>query len=186
MVKEPRPGRVKTRLGAEIGMTNAAWWYRHQCKATLRRLRDPRWQLVLSVSPDIEGMKSRVWPRDLARMPQGWGGLDDRMRSALAAAPGPVVLIGSDIPGVTRGHIVRAFKALVSARSVVGPAKDGGFWLIGLSGPNLAAQSLFRKVAWSKPDTLVQTLPTLPAPVAFADEMQDVDSAADLPRGGRK
>ena len=50
MVKEPRPGRVKTRLGRDIGMVGAAWWFRHQTRSLIRRLRDPRWQIVLAVA----------------------------------------------------------------------------------------------------------------------------------------
>ena len=42
MVKEPRAGRVKTRLGKDIGLTAAAWWFRHQVKRLLRRIDDPR------------------------------------------------------------------------------------------------------------------------------------------------
>ena len=51
MVKEPHPGRVKTRLGRELGMIAAAWWFRHQVARLLRRVEDPRWRLVLAVSP---------------------------------------------------------------------------------------------------------------------------------------
>ena len=71
MLKEPRPGRVKTRLGREIGLTGSAWWFRHQTRSLLMRLRDPRWQIVLAVAPDAEGLTSRVWPADLPRIPQG-------------------------------------------------------------------------------------------------------------------
>ena len=60
MVKEPRPGRVKTRLGRNIGMTAAAWWFRHQTARLLRRLRDPRWQIVLAVAPDRAGLADAV------------------------------------------------------------------------------------------------------------------------------
>ena len=67
MIKEPRPGRVKTRLGREIGMTAAAWWFRHQTRRLLRRLQDPRWELILSVAPDREALQSRVWPAHLPR-----------------------------------------------------------------------------------------------------------------------
>ena len=74
MVKEPRPGRVKTRLGHEIGMVEAARWFRRQSLSLLRNLRDPRWELVLAVSPDREGLASRIWPAGLARVPQGRGG----------------------------------------------------------------------------------------------------------------
>ncbi len=86
MVKEPpHPGRVKTRLGKGIGMTRAAWWFRHQTARLLRRIRDPRWDTVLAVAPpDIEGLTSRIWPEDLPRVAQGPGGdLGDRMGGRL-------------------------------------------------------------------------------------------------------
>lgn len=182
MVKEPRPGRVKTRLGRDIGMTAAAWWFRHQTRALIRRLRDPRWQIVLCVAPDREGLRSRVWPPDLPRLPQGRGNLGDRMARMLDATPGPSVLIGGDIPGIRRTHIARAFRALGDHASVIGPAPDGGFWLIGLKHPSRAPRSLFRNVRWSHPDTRADTLPTLPQPVALIDELADVDTASDLHR----
>ena len=180
MVKEPRPGRVKTRLGKDIGMTSAAWWFRHQTRDLLRRLRDPRWEIVLAVSPDREGMGSRVWPGDLARVPQGRGDLGQRMARVLRQTKGPSVLIGGDIPGIERPHVARAFAALGSRPAVAGPAPDGGYWLIGLRHPSRQRACLFEGVRWSTPDALADTLPTLPQPVAFADTLSDVDSAADL------
>lgn len=182
MLKEPRPGRVKTRLGRQIGMTDAAWWYRHHTTRLLRRLRDTRWQIVLSVSPDRAGLASRVWPPDLPRIPQGEGDLGRRMARALCAMPGPAVLIGSDIPDVKRTDIADAFRALGQSPSVIGPARDGGFWLVGLRHPCLASPGLFRNVRWSHPETLEDTLPTLPHPVACAARLSDVDSATDLLR----
>ncbi len=180
MVKEPRAGRVKTRLGREIGMTTAAWWYRHQCRRLLRRLRDPRWQIVLAVSPDHKGLQSRAWPGNLARLPQGPGDLGVRMARALRSTQGPTALIGSDIPGISRAHIADAFAALGRKPSVIGPATDGGFWLIGLAHPAGAPAGLFEGVRWSGPETLADTLPTLPGPTALIDTLDDVDSAADL------
>jgi len=133
MVKEPRAGRVKTRLGRDIGMVDAAWWFRHQSRRLIRRLRDPRWQIVLTVAPDIQGMASRFWPHDLARMPQGRGDIGQRMLRALRAIPvGPVCLVGADIPDLSRRHVARAFGALGSSDVVFGPAVDGGFWLVGV------------------------------------------------------
>lgn len=180
MVKEPRPGRVKTRLGRDIGMTTAAWWFRHQSLALICRLRDPRWQIVLAVTPDREGQTSRVWPADLARIPQGQGDLGQRMARCLAATQGPTLLIGADIPGVTRAHIARTFAALGTARSVIGPATDGGFWVIGLHHPQHQPAKLFQDTRWSHPQTLADTLPTLPQPVAFTDILADVDTVKDL------
>ena len=180
MVKEPRPGRVKTRLGRALGMTRAAWWYRHQTARLIRRLEDPRWTILLAVSPDREGMLSRIWPERIVRIPQGQGDLGQRMARALCATPGPTVLIGSDIPGVEQRHIARAFRALGQAQSVIGPAPDGGYWLVGLRHPSLAPPGLFQDVRWSHLETLADTLPTLPQPVALIDTLSDVDEVADL------
>ena len=127
MLKEPHPGRVKTRLGREIGRVEAAWWFRHQTLSLLRRLDDPRWQLVLAVSPDGEGMASRIWPGHLPRLPQGRGDLGDRMgRVFRSLPPGPVLIVGGDIPGIAPAHIAHAFRALGRADAVFGPAPDGG------------------------------------------------------------
>jgi len=79
MLKEPHPGRVKTRLGRGIGLVPAAWWFRHQVRRLLREVEDPRWDVVLAVSPDAEGLTSRVWPAHFVRVAQGSGDLGDRM-----------------------------------------------------------------------------------------------------------
>lgn len=182
MVKEPHPGRVKTRLGRDIGMVGAAWWFRHQTSALIRRLRDPRWRIVLAVSPDTEGLASRVWPADLARRPQGHGDLGQRMGRQLRGAPrGPVCLIGADIPGVTRAHVARAFSALGAADFVFGPAPDGGYWLVGATRRCALPPGLFGDVRWSSEHALGDTLAGLAGHrVALVDMLQDVDTAADL------
>ncbi len=180
MVKVPRAGRVKTRLGRDIGMTRAAWWFRHQTARLIRRLRDPRWQIVLAVTPDRDGLQFRRWPTDIARISQGAGDLGDRMARVLRATPGPTVLIGADIPGVTRAHIARAFQALGAAPSAIGPAPDGGYWCVALRHPASPPAHLFHGVRWSTEHALEDTLPTLPQPVATLDLLADVDSASDL------
>ena len=181
MVKVPRPGRVKTRLARDIGATAAARWSRHQTARLLRRLRDPRWQLVLSVSPDREGLTSRIWPADIPRLPQGAGDLGDRMARALRSTPGPTLLVGADIPDLGKQQIARAFRALGDHASVLGPATDGGYWLVGLRHPSRAPAAMFRDVRWSTRYALADTLPTLPAPVARTDVLSAVDTVADLP-----
>lgn len=180
MVKEPRPGRVKTRLGRDIGMVDAAWWYRHQTRALQRNLRDPRWKILLAVAPDREGLQSRVWSGDMSRIPQGSGDLGVRMARVFAATPGPTLLIGSDIPGITKAHISRAFGLLRRGGSVIAPSTDGGYWLVGLSHPARPNPRLFDNVRWSSPDTLADTLCGLPSPIAMADTLRDVDTVSDL------
>ncbi len=183
MVKVPRPGRVKTRLGAEIGHVSAAWWFRHQVTRLLRRLRDPRWEIVLAVTPDAEGLRARVWPPDLRRSPQGRGDLGPRMARQLRAglATGPTCLIGADIPGVTRPHIARAFQALGSHDAVFGPALDGGYWLVGLSPRRAPPPTLFHTARWSSEHALADSRSTLSDHrIAMIDALADVDTAADL------
>ena len=182
MVKEPRPGRVKTRLGRDIGMVGAAWWFRHQTRALIRRLRDPRWRIVLAVSPDREGLISRIWPADLPRAAQGRGDLGDRMRRMLQGMPkGPVCLIGADIPGITRSHIAQAFKALGRQQMVFGPAPDGGYWLIGAQRYGALPSGLFSNVRWSTEHALTDTLASVPGTrVALLGQLRDVDTVADL------
>lgn len=180
MVKEPRPGRVKTRLGQDIGMVAAAWWFRHQMRRLLRRLRDPRWQLVLAVAPDRAGLASRVWPADLPRLPQGPGDLGARMARIMRSTPGPTLITGADIPGITRPHVAAAFRALGRSASVIGPAPDGGYWLVGLRHPRRAPPDLFARVRWSSVHARADTEATLPGPVARVATLADVDRARDL------
>lgn len=183
MVKEPRPGRVKTRLGRDIGMTAAAWWFRHQTRQLLRHLADPRWQIVLAVAPDREGMQSRIWPAQLARWPQGRGDLGARMARMLGQVPrGPACLIGGDIPGIRRHHIAQAFAALGGHDAVFDPAPDGGYWLIGLKHPRRQPAGFFQGVRWSTQHALADSRATLPGHrIAEVACLRDVDTVHDLP-----
>jgi len=182
MLKMPRSGRVKTRLGRDIGMVAAAWWFRHQSGALIRRLRDPRWRIVLAVAPDVEGMASRCWPGDLARMAQGRGDIGQRMVRALRQVPlGRVCLVGADISGMTRAHVARAFAALGGNDVVFGPAVDGGFWLVGVRHGRRVPKGMFEGVRWSVSETLEDSLASLGGKrVALVDRLADVDSGADL------
>lgn len=182
MLKEPRAGRVKTRLGRDIGMTAAAWWFRHQTRQLLRRVADPRWTVVLAVAPNNRVASSRVWPAQFARIPQGEGDLGDRMTRALRhAPPGPVCVIGGDIPDITAPRIAEAFAALGRNDAVFGPAPDGGYWLIGLRRVRAVPPTLFAGVRWSSADALADTVATLPDhSIGYVATLQDVDTAADL------
>ncbi|MEM6406962.1 MAG: TIGR04282 family arsenosugar biosynthesis glycosyltransferase [Pseudomonadota bacterium] len=180
MVKEPRPGRVKTRLGAGLGLVGAAWWYRHQVARLLREVDDPRWRVVLAVAPDREGLASRIWPRVFDRVAQGGGDLSARMTRALRqAGPGPVCLIGSDIPGIRQRHIAEAFEALGRADAVFGPSEDGGYWLVGIR--HAVPRGMFDKVRWSSAQALADSEASLEGlRVARVAMLRDVDTVDDL------
>lgn len=181
MVKAPVAGRVKTRLGREIGMVPSAWWFRHQVARLLRRLEDPRWQIVLAVAPDT-ALGAAHWPAHLPRAAQGSGDLGARMARLLRLPHcGPVCLIGGDIPAIRPPHIARAFSALGPASFVFGPAQDGGFWLTGLRHPSLVPAGLFTNVRWSTHHALSDSIVSLKGRThVLVDTLRDVDRAADL------
>ncbi len=184
MLKEPRPGRVKTRLGRDIGLTAAAWWFRHQSARLIRRLsRDPRWHITAAVSPDT-AVASRAWPLHLHRMAQGSGDLGDRMaRIFRSLPPGPALIIGADIPGITPAHINAGFEALGRHDAVIGPAPDGGYWLIGLRrGGRPVPAHIFKAVRWSSEHAMADTIRSLGADLSVAKiaTLRDVDRVSDL------
>ena len=180
MVKAPLAGRVKSRLAREVGAGEAVRFYRTATAALLRRLgADPRWHTSLAVTPDgAAGMP--FWPATLARFGQGGGDLGMRMQRVLdRAGPGPVVIIGSDIPAIRSSHIAAAFAALGPADVVFGPATDGGYWLVGAKRLPRVPQ-LFDTVRWSSPDTLADTLGNIAGlKVAFVERLSDVDDGKD-------
>jgi rSAM/selenodomain-associated transferase 1 len=187
MARAPQPGRVKRRLARDIGATAAARFYRAILAAQVRQLsRDPRWTLWLFVTPDHD-VAHPVWrsARRLKVKGQGRGDLGERMKRPFhVLPPGPVVLVGSDIPLMRPYHIWRAFRLLGQHDLVFGPASDGGFWLVGARRSRPAPASLFKGVHWSTAQTLAETLITVPShiSVALADTLDDVDDAAGYRR----
>lgn len=180
MAKAPRMGRVKTRLAAGLGLVGA-WAFHRRCLIdTARKLTDGRWNCRLSVTPDwaVADLRLDGW----SGIAQGGGDLGARMvRPLQSLPPGPVVIVGSDIPGVHARHIAAAFHALGQNDWVFGPATDGGYWLVGARRrPRLADP--FKGVRWSSEHALADTLANLPkgTRVAFLETLADVDEAADL------
>ena len=178
-VRQPALGRVKRRLGAEIGATAARRVYDALTRRAIVRLAGTRrWRTVLAVTPDRAAW--RGWPRRLRRVGQGHGDLGARMARALQTLAAPrAVLIGSDIPDVSPPVIARAFAALGRARFVFGPAVDGGYWLIGWRRGAWPLAAL-AGVRWSSPHALADSRASLPAGhrVALVDRLADLDDGA--------
>ena len=173
--RAPRLGAVKRRLARGIGAMAALRFYRGQLAATLAAARDPRWRLELAITPDHGRAR---WPRGVARVNQGRGGLGARMARALGRHR-RAVLVGSDIPGLARDDLAAAFRALGRADAVFGPAEDGGYWLVGMA-PRRPARP-FADVRWSSPHTLGDTLANFAGRrVALLRTLRDVDTAEDL------
>jgi rSAM/selenodomain-associated transferase 1 len=185
MAKLPVAGRVKTRLAREIGMVEATRFYRTTMRAVIARLAgQPFWRTYLSVSPDT-GTASPMLPPGVGRLAQGAGDLGARMQRPMRTLPpGPVCVIGTDIPGIAPADVRRAFRSLGRAEIVFGPAEDGGFWLVGMRRrPRIIDP--YAGVRWSRDDTLASVEANLGArPPARTTRLADVDGARDLRRFG--
>jgi rSAM/selenodomain-associated transferase 1 len=183
--RSPALGRGKRRLARDIGDLAALRFERLMLARLLRRLRrDRRWHLRLAVAPDPALQRKRLWPRGIPIIGQGGGDLGERMRHALATCPpGPAVLIGTDIPALGPHHIAAAFRLLGQHDLVFGPARDGGFWLVGAR-RSLCLPPLFSAVRWSGPHALEDVLANLPrhVSVGFAARLDDVDDGASFRR----
>lgn len=188
-VKAPYAGRVKTRLGADIGMGRAAALFRIMTERTISEATKGLWRTTLAVDPPgaVAGFET-LWPSQLVRTPQARGDLGARMRHAFyEAPPGPVVIIGADAPGMRARNLREAFAALKGADAVFGPAEDGGYWLIGLS-RRRATPGLFNGVRWSTRHALADTVKSLPPSfrIQYLERLRDIDTAHDLSAVGSR
>jgi len=169
---------VKSRLAAGIGALPALRFYRQTTARVLRLLgRDARWRTLIAVTPS-RALHGRFWDPSLSRLDQGAGDLGRRMARVLRALPpGPAVIVGSDIPDLAPRHVADAFCALGRFDAVLGPADDGGYWLMGLKRTRPIPARLFEGVRWSSPHALTDTRASLPSRfrVALLDTLGDVD-----------
>jgi rSAM/selenodomain-associated transferase 1 len=185
MVKSSAAGRVKTRLAREVGTVWATRFYRVAATAVIGRVAQPgRWRTFIAVTPDRAHVPE-AWLRNATLTTQVGGNLGDRMQRIMAhAAPGPVVIVGSDIPRIRARHVWSAFQALGGNDAVFGPAPDGGYWLVGLRrSPRILAP--FKAVRWSSEHALADTKANLPgARWTDIEVLADVDDARDLASEG--
>lgn len=182
-LKAPRLGTVKTRLAATLGDAAALQVHRALVEVVLRQLA-PVPGVELRFTPDDACREISPWMRaGWIATPQGPGDLGQRLRRAFKDHFGSgaerVVVIGSDCPAVAFEDIRIAWAALRTDDVVIGPASDGGYWLIGL---RESQPAVFRGIAWGTAKVLRQTLDRAEARglrVHLLRELADVDTAVD-------
>lgn len=189
LLKAPHSGTVKTRLAATVGEAEAvriyAWMVERQVTAL-----PPGWPASIHYEPPDARAEMERWlsplHSGLEYRPQVSGDLGARLIAAFAAefargAP-KVLAIGGDCPGLDQAILQAAGAALDTADGVLGPAADGGYYLIGLRAP---CPPLFSDIPWSTPEVLARTRAALSRQKLTALELpvlEDVDDAAGWAR----
>jgi rSAM/selenodomain-associated transferase 1 len=188
-LKWPEPGLAKTRLIPALGPEAAAGVYRLLAEAEIGATRPQagEYDRLLCYSPADAEARIRGWFPGEPVWAQPEGDLGHRMAAAIAEGFGRgaerVAIIGTDVPSVSRLTVRDAFRALDSADVVLGPALDGGYYLLALARPR---PELLREMAWSTPGILAATrarAAALGLRTHLLEAMSDVDSLEDLAAG---
>lgn len=183
--KAPQPGTAKTRLIPALGAEGAAALARrmleHSIQQALAACAGPV-ELCMSPAPDDPAWQGITLPDAVARSAQGEGDLGERMARVIfrITQQQPVLLMGSDCPGLTAARIGEAARQLQAHDAVLLPVADGGYVLIGLKAP---FPELFTHMPWSTSAVAAETLRRMAAlglRVWQGPQLHDIDEAADL------
>ena len=185
--KAPVPGRVKTRLAADLGPTRATEIYRELGHRTVEALRPGPWVTTVHVDPpdadSIDAVTTWLGP-DVLYQGQASGDLGKRMRTAIddeLRGADAVCIVGADVLELEESVLRQGFEALETHDVVIGPAPDGGYYLIGMS---RVRPELFEAIPWSTPRVLELTLQRTEAAglsVSILEPRTDVDTIDDVP-----
>jgi rSAM/selenodomain-associated transferase 1 len=183
VAKAPAGGRSKTRLVPPLSRPQAAALHEALLLDTLDACRAEAAHVrILHASPEEAGELARLAPGLPLELQEGRG-LADALRLGIArhAGKGPVAIVSSDVPGIPPGSLGTAFAALREDVDVVlGPALDGGYWLIAMREPH---ELPFRDIPWSTPAALAVTRRRCEEAglrIAELDPWRDVDTLVDL------
>ena len=184
----PEPGRTKTRLIPALGPEGAADFHRRMTELTMRSGRRIENNRRIRLEVSYEGgdePQMRAWlGAQLTFRPQGQGDLGEKLRRAFhetfQSGARRVVIIGTDCPDLTAEILEEAFDALSPHDLVIGPADDGGYYLIGLS---RMIPELFAGIEWGGEKVFAQTISKareVGARFESLVQLSDVDRPEDL------
>ncbi len=179
----PQPGQTKTRLAPRLGHERAANLHRVLVEHTLATVQAAAavMGLVLEIHHTGNQAEMAAWlGTHMNYRPQVAGDLGGRMATALELAAGPTVLVGTDCPDLSVGILAAAFAVLKEQDVVLGPATDGGYYLVGA---REQAPDIFARVTWGSDQVLAQTrnkLTTAKMTWAEVATLSDIDRPEDL------
>jgi rSAM/selenodomain-associated transferase 1 len=187
MGKAPLPGRVKTRLCPPLSPRDASALCACMLADTadeMASLRRVRRYLFVDPPAEIESLQAPPFS-SFERRPQRGKDLGERMADAAETAfregARSVTIIGADCPALSAGRVTLAFREIEDgADAVLGPAADGGFYLLGMSRPD---DRPFRGIGWGAPTVLSEVVARFRAsgtPFAFLPRERDIDVYEDL------
>ncbi|MBI3271745.1 MAG: TIGR04282 family arsenosugar biosynthesis glycosyltransferase [Planctomycetes bacterium] len=190
-VRYPEPGKVKTRLAKEVGPERAAAIYRRMAQTVLsvvQPLRKIGVEVRLHGTPAERLPELKDWLRTAdTYLPQEGADEGARMERAFSRAfmdgAKSVLLLGTDCIEVTPHGLKRAFEALASTDVVLGPAKSGGYYLLGL---RKLASSMFHGVAWgteAAPKELAERLKQARLSSTELERLREIERVEDVPTG---
>jgi len=178
----PVPGEAKTRLIPALGAEGAAGLQRQMTEHTVAQARKTGAQIKIRWTGGSEEPMRNWLGEDLQYAEQGEGDLGDRMARAFEehfeAGAERVVIVGCDCPSNGWKNIQKSFQGLEELDCVIGPASDGGYYLIGLIRP---MPELFENIDWGTKRVLEQTLAAASEKPFFLPELDDVDLPDDIP-----
>lgn len=182
VAKAPAPGRSKTRLVPPLTPEGAAALQTALLLDTVAACRAQANDVKLLVPSSADGEQLDRLCGGVAWQQQAGRGLGEALRLGLADATprAPVAIVSSDVPGLPAGALAETAAELRDVDVVLGPATDGGYWLIAARGPVDAA---FRDIPWSTPATLAVTLRRCQDAglrVHLLQPWRDIDTVADL------
>jgi len=182
-VKTPGLSPIKTRLARHIGRRVAEQWHRRAAACAGISAKATNLPVYWAVA-ETDGLQHPLW-KGLPRIVQGEGGLGARMarvHTEIVQRHGAGILIGADLPQIEPRHLEAAASWLDApdARHVLGPARDGGFWLFGAN--RAMPTATWESVAYSQNDTAQRFIAAVDAPCwELLEPMTDLDRADDLP-----
>jgi rSAM/selenodomain-associated transferase 1 len=186
-LRAPEKGRVKTRLAASLGDDAALKLYRFFVEDILGMLSRTGYPVILYGYPEdrLEDIAAWLGP-DFPCRPQAGEDIGRKMANAFSRAFSEgfeqVVLVGSDIPDLPPRIIQNAFSALDHEGAALGPAVDGGYYLVAFQ-KSAFLPEVFENISWSTEKVLTQTLEKFKdaeTPVRLLEPWQDVDTIEDL------
>ena len=186
-MKNPERGKVKSRLAAVIGNDSAVSVYKNIVDRMLSTLNEGTFPLYICFFPKSAQKPTKNWlGTEYRYIPQNGKDLGERMRNGFTGAFQMgfkrVLLIGSDIPDLPLGFIREAFASLKKEDVVIGPAYDGGYYLIGFKDKTFSPQ-VFERIAWGTQnvfDETVKKLKRFRRAVHTLPYQRDIDTAEDL------